>query len=703
MNKAAFLLVFPLTIVSGALMSQNPSFTPPVSFEAASAKADSIVRQLTLDEKLGLIGGHNSFFIKGLERFGFPNLYMADATAGVHIRDSFRNRDLGAPAMEKSTAFPCPLLLAATWNADLCSRFAEAVGEECRAGGVAVLLGPGLNLYRVSQCGRNFEYFGEDPFLAGRMIAHYVTGLQSTGTVATLKHFLANNTDFYRRRSNSVVDERTIRELYARAFQEGIEAGAMAVMTSYNLLNGEWTGQSESVIHDLLRNQLGFKWLVMTDWWSVWDGEKVIQSGQDLEMPGAEALKKTKELLAQGRIRESDIDRMARSILTTVFAMGLYDRPAQDKSYDGRFPAHVETALQTGREGIVLLKNGGVLPIRPGSVKRILVTGKYVTEIAAGGGAAAVQGYDPVTLLDALKKEYGDKVVYDPYPSEASLKEADAVLVNTGTDDSEGWDRPFDLPSHENAFILKCLAANPRSVVIVHSGSGVNMSPWNGPADAVVYSWYKGQIGNIALAEILSGRTNPSGRLPISIEKRFEDSPGYGYMPEGDTLYTGWAGNREYEHPVYDVEYKEGVFIGYRWYEHQKIEPLYAFGHGLSYTTFLFSDLEVAEKTLKPGETVHVSLRVRNTGSVEGAETVQVYIRDEDCSVPRPEKELKEFAKVFLKPGEERIVSFELGRDAFAFWDASRGDWTVEPGAFRILIGRSSKDIVLEKSVEAVM
>ena len=683
-------------------MSQNPSFSPPVPFETASARADSIVRQLTLDEKLGLIGGHNSFFIKGLERFGFPDLYMADATAGVHIRDSFRNRELGAPAMEKSTAFPCPLLLAATWNADLCGRYAEAVGEECRAGGVSVLLGPGLNLYRVSQCGRNFEYFGEDPFLAGRMIAHYVTGLQSTGTPATLKHFLANNTDFHRRRSNSVVDERTVRELYARAFESGIRAGAMAVMTSYNLVNGEWTGQSEAVIHDLLRKQLGFKWLVMTDWWSVWDGEKVIRSGQDLEMPGAEAIKNAKQLLAQGKILESDIDRMAASILTMAFAMNLYDRPAQDKSYNNRFPAHVETALQTSREGIVLLRNSGVLPIRPLSAKRILVTGKYVTDIAAGGGAAEVKGYDPVTLLDALKKEYGDRVVYEPYPSESALREADAVLINTGTSDSEGWDRPFDLPAHENAFILRCLAANPRSVVIVHSGSGINMSPWNGQAAAVIYSWYKGQIGNVALAEILSGRTNPSGRLPISIEKRFGDSPGTGYIPQGDTLYTGWAGQKEYAHPVYDIEYKEGVFIGYRWYERQKIEPLYPFGYGLSYTTFEMSGLEIAETSVRPGETVHVSLRVRNTGPVDGAETVQLYVRDEACSVPRPEKELKEFAKVFLKPGEVKTVSFELGRDAFAFWDAFSHAWTVEPGVFRILIGRSSADIALEGEVEAV-
>jgi beta-glucosidase len=684
-------------------MSQDVKFTPPVSFEAASAKADSVVRTLTLDEKLGLVGGHNSFFIKGLERLGLPNLYMADATAGVHIRESFRNRKLDVAPMEKSTAFPCPLLLAATWNPDLARRYAEAVGEECRAGGVSVLLGPGLNLYRISQCGRNFEYFGEDPFLAGRMVAHYVVGLQSTGTIATLKHFLANNTDFYRRRSNSVADERTVRELYARAFEAGIDAGAMAVMTSYNLVNGEWAGQSRAVIHDLLRGQLGFRWLVMTDWWSVWDGEKVIRSGQDLEMPGAEAIKNAKVLIRQGRIGEADVDRMAKSVLTALFAMKSYDRPSADPAYTGRFPAHVETALQTAREGIVLLKNGGMLPLRPEAAGRILVTGKYAVENAEGGGAAAVKGYDAVTVVEALKREYGDRAFYDPYPSESALREADAVLVNTGTSDSEGGDRPFDLPAHENAFILRCIEANPRTAVIVHSGGGVNMSPWNGRANAVIYAWYKGQIGNVALAEILSGRTNPSGRLPITIEKRFEDSPGFGYVPNGDTLYSGWAGDREYEHPVYDVVYREGVFVGYRWYESRKIEPLYPFGFGLSYTTFDFSDLAVADPVWRPGGTVRVSVRVRNAGSVEGAETVQVYVRDEACSVPRPEKELKAFAKVLLKPGEDRVVSFDLDRNAFAFWDPSVRDWTVEPGAFRVLIGRSSADIALEGRVDAAL
>ena len=280
----------------------------PLSYAEADRMADSVLVLMTLDEKLKYIGGDKSFFIGGIERLSLNEVYMSDATAGVHIREKFQDVELTPYQPEKSTAFPCPLSLAATWDSELAYKFAEAIGEECRAGGIGVLLGPGMNIYRESQCGRNFEYFGEDPVLAGAMISNFVSGIQSTGTVATLKHFVANNTDFYRRKSNSVVDERTLHEIYTYAFKCGIDAGAKAVMTSYNLLNGEWCGQSEYAIKNLLRKQLGYKWLVMTDWWSVYDGEKVVKSGQDLEMPGADALKNAGELLKDGKIKIEDID-----------------------------------------------------------------------------------------------------------------------------------------------------------------------------------------------------------------------------------------------------------------------------------------------------------------------------------------------------------------------------------------------------------
>jgi beta-glucosidase len=316
-------------------------FTPPVSYSEADKKADTLLNKMSLDEKIQLIGGQNFFYIKGFEKYSIPELYLSDATQGIHIRKNLNNQ------LEKSVAFPCPLALAATWNIELANSYAIAVGEECRAGGIAVLLGPGMNIYRISQCGRNFEYFGEDPFLAARMIENYVSGVQSTGTIATLKHFLCNNTEYYRRKSNSVVDERTIHEIYTPAFKAGIDAGAMSVMTSYNQVNGEYTAQSKYVITDLLRNDLGFKWLIMSDWWSTWDPVKSMTSGLDLEMPGEAgnwmgSLKKwgdifvkssAKKLFDEGKVTEAEINRMTKNILKTEIAMGLLHRPVKDDHY----------------------------------------------------------------------------------------------------------------------------------------------------------------------------------------------------------------------------------------------------------------------------------------------------------------------------------------------------------------------------------
>ncbi len=305
--------------------SKKEKFSP-LSIKKADAKADSMLSLMTQDEKIAIIEGDRSFFIKPIPRLNFPEVYMTDATQGVHIRESFGDIDLSKYSLEKSTAFPCPISLAATWNPEVSYRYAEAIGEECRAGNIGILLGPGMNSYRISQCGRNFEYFGEDPFLSAKMIGEYVKGIQGTGTIATLKHFVANNTDYYRRKSNSIVDERTLHEIYLPPFKSGIDAGAQAVMTSYNLLNGEWCGQSKYVIDDLLKTQLGFQGLVMTDWWSVYDGEKLVKSGQDIEMPFAVALKNVRQLLQDGKICIEDIDRMVKSILRTCFIMKFENR-----------------------------------------------------------------------------------------------------------------------------------------------------------------------------------------------------------------------------------------------------------------------------------------------------------------------------------------------------------------------------------------
>jgi beta-glucosidase len=672
----------------------EPSFKTPVSYEEADKRAAEVLAKLSVDDKLQLISGHNSFFIKGFPQYGMPELYLSDATGGVNIRRNLSQQ------LEKSTAFPAPIGLAATWNPALAYAYAHSIGEECRAGGVAVLLGPGMNIYRIAQGGRNFEYFGEDPFLAARMIERYVPGVLDTGTIPTLKHFFANNTDHHRRTSNSMLDERTMHEIYLPAFKAGVDAGAMAVMTSYNQVNGEWAGQSEFVINELLRKELGYRWLVMTDWWSVWDAEKIIRSGQDLEMPGEKFIKAdARRLLKTSKVTEAQIDRMAKSIIRTCIAMGLYDRPVKDETLLAKFPEHEQVALQTAREAIVLLKNkSGVLPLKKDVAKKILLTGLFAKNLPKGGGSAEVEGYNTITMLQALKAAYGETLEYVKTPTDAQISSADVVLFSTGTMDSEGYDRPFALREKDEAQVKRAVTLNPRTVVIVNSGGGIKMTDWDEKAAAILYAWYPGQTGFRALAEVLTGDVNPSGKLPITIEKRFEDSPGAGYLPAGEKLYSGWEQDNNMAHPLYQIDYKEGVFVGYRWYEAKKIQPLYAFGHGLSYSKFEYSELKISPAIVRPEGRVTVEFKVTNSSAVEGAEITQLYVCDTQASVPRPEKELKGFSKITLKPGESRVVRIRVtGRD-LGFWDSANHDWKTEPGEFQIMVGGGSDQIALKGS-----
>jgi len=675
-------------------------FTPPVGFEEAGRRADEILSAMSLDEKISMISGENSFYMKGFARFGIPQLYLSDATQGVHIRHELPGQ------MQKSTAFPSPICLASTWNGDLADAYAEAVGEECRAGEIAVLLGPGMNIYRHAQCGRNFEYFGEDPYLVSRLIENYVAGMQRTGTIATLKHFLGNNTEYFRRWSNSIIGERAIHEIYTPAFKAGIDAGALSVMTSYNQLNGEWAGESGYVVTHLLREELGFKWLVMSDWWSLWHPEKAITSGLDLDMPGhthenflndprigdVTLKNNAKRLLEEGRIGGDDIVRMATSILRTIIAAGLLDRPVRDESSLDNFAAHEALSLQTAREGIVLLKNDkGALPL--GRTLKILLRGDHIENLAMGSGAAAVEGFDNVTLLEALSAEFAGNILYNNDPSDDEIASAEAVVFSVGTEDTEAWDHPFEFPPEIDRQILHTAKLNPRTIVIVAAGSGRGMSAWNDLVAAVIYCWYPGQKGYAALAEILSGRTNPSGKLPITIERKFEDSPGYGYIPEGERLYTGWPNDMSRSREVYDIRYDEDIFVGYRWYESKKISPLYAFGHGLSYTSFCIDGLKLSSAFMRRGDVLTIFVSITNTGPVAGAEVVQLYIGDVESSLPRPVKELKGFRKVGLIPGETKKISFRITEQDLAFWDDVSHCWKAEAGKFRVEIGSASDRI----------
>ncbi|OAM86934.1 glycoside hydrolase family 3 C-terminal domain-containing protein [Termitidicoccus mucosus] len=674
----------------------------PAAPAAAVAQAGRLLALLTPEERFEMVAGGNSFGISGVPRLGIPPVHFADASAGIRIIK-------GTPTevYEKTTAFPCTMTLAATWDCGLAAAYAAAIGEEMRAGGVHVLLGPGMNGYRLSVGGRNFEYFGEDPFLVSRMVENYVRGLQGRGVGATLKHFIGNEAEHYRRSSNSVIDERTLQEIYLPPFKAGVDAGAWAVMTSYNQVNGEWAGQDSAIVNGLLRGRLGFQWLCMTDWASTWDGEKLAASGNDLEKPDGFSLRRAREKL----LGSPAIDRMALSILKTCIAAGFYEPDFHKPELMGRWKERAGVARTVNDRGIVLLQNNGVLPISPAAVKgTVLVTGNNAArEGLAGGGAAFVQGYDSKSCARAMEELFPGRVAAVDAPTDEQIKSASLVLVfpgfplEGGGAEREGRDRPFVLP--DDALIRRCVALNPKTVVCVIAGGGVEMD-WAPPAAAIVHAFYGGQTGADALADVLAGRINPSGKLPFTIEKHFADSPGHAYadkphdigasfpaaMVERKRLGSFMSRENKTVIDVYNIHYKEGVFTGYRWYDAGKIEPRFAFGHGLSYTKFEYGSLAI--KRMEGGR-IGVSFTLKNTGRRAGDEIAQLYVADVKSSVPRPPKELKGFKRVSLAPGESQSVTIEMDAGALGFWDADAHGWKVEPGEFEVLVGPSSRDLPL--------
>ena len=683
-------------------------FAPPVSYREARDKADSIVSLMSLEEKIEMIGGRDIFFTKGYEKYGIPAIRFSDATQGISLIDYTDH-------LKKSVAFPAPIMLASTWNRELAHSYAKSIGEEARAGGITVLLGPGLNIYRISQYGRNFEYFGEDPFLVSRMVENYVIGLQQTGTVATLKHFVANNSDFRRRTSNSVVGERALREIYMPGFEAGIESGAMAVMTAFNQVNGKYAPQSEYVVNKLLRGDLGFKWLVMSDWLSIWNAEEALKSGLDLDMPGESEdgvysaddpekyLRQEAERLVElGRVNEADIDPMVSNILTTIFAMQMPKPSEKEMIYLDNYGQHEQIALETAREGVVLLKNEHLFPFKPQKGQYIQVVGDYVDSLAVGGGSAYVIGYNQINLLTALKAELGEAVRYSQNSSDEEIKNASLVLYTVATYDSEGSDVSFNLKSSDNLEISRLTRLNDNVGVIMYTGGGRNMSLWNDEVEAILYGWYPGQIGNQAIAEIISGATNPSGKLPITIEKDFEDSPGFPYLPDGEELYDDFEFDFDLDHPIHDIGYDEDIFVGYRWYELKNIKPLYPFGFGLSFSDFSYENLQVLKQEYQSGEDVLVKVRVTNKSDIVGKEIVQLYVRDVEASIARPFKELKGFRKVEFAPKATKETIFKLTQRDFSFWDENTNSWKLEPGTFEIIVGSSSQNVPLKVRVNII-
>lgn len=774
--------------------------------ESVDKRAGDLVRQMTLDEKIDYIGG-TGFTVRAVKRLGIPEIIMSDGP-------------MGCRCYGLTTAYPAGISLAATWNTDFARRIGEALGKDCRARGVHILLAPGVNIYRSPKCGRNFEYMGEDPYLASTMVVPLIEGIQSQEVLATIKHFICNNQEWDRHNISSEVDERTIREIYMPAFKAAVQkAKSRCLMNSYNLLNGIHCSEDDWLLNKVLREEWGFDGFVMSDWDSVYDAVNPANHGLDLEMPTGKFMNKENLLPAikDGRVKESTIDEKVRRMLRVFIAAGFLDRPQLDESIPKDNPECAKTALEVARESMVLLKNEkNLLPLNRDKVKKVVVLGPNShPAVYCAGGSAFTDVFHTTSIADGMRKIGGDcikvlkpeplgyeqpfkmevfnnrdlkgepdKTLYvdnidffwseEPAPGAKSLynysvrwttkikppkagkymltaiaddgvriyvdgklvaqdwcehssraaeamvdlderdhdlmieyyqalhgacasfswrqasidllkeaKDADAIVYCVGFNqgnEGEGFDRSFELPKEQMDVLCNIAKFNKNVIAVINSGGGVNWEGWVDSVPAIIEAWYPGQEVGRVVAETIFGDVNPSGKLPATFEKHEKDNPTAPYYNINDNGKT---------------PYTEGIFVGYRGYDKNKMEPQFCFGYGLSYTTFKFGDLNISEKGTGDSRTIEVSCTVTNTGDRAGSEVAQLYVGDVECSVPRPIRELKGFSKLALKPGESKTASFTLSKDDLAFYDVNIHSWVTEPGEFKVWVGSSSRDLPL--------
>lgn len=688
-----------LTLALSAVVALPASAQVTIG-EEARQRASELVAKMTLEEKIDFIAGDaDGFHIYGVPRLRIPEIRTADGPQGL------RNDT-------QSTMYPCGIALSACWNKALALAYGKSIGSDARARGVHILLGPGVNIYRAPMCGRNFEYYGEDPFLTSETAVQYILGVQSKGVMATVKHFCGNNQEWSRHHTSSDIDERTLNEIYFPAFRKAVQvAGVGSVMSSYNLLNSVHTSENEILVR-ILREKWGFEGIYMSDWAATYSTVGAANAGLDLEMPVA--LYFTRELLGKavenGTVRESVLDEKCRHILQTFIAFGFLDREQKDESLPLDNPESNKIALDVAREAVVLLKNDGILPLCSKShskaVKNIVVLGPNAECVPTGGGSGFVNPYHTKSVFAALS-EQGKKLKVSLVPfvgkidavqpdftpeQKEAIRSADAVIYCGGFNsdlEHEDGDRPFDIPAAQTAQMHMAAELNPNLIIVINAGGGVRLTDLDDISRAILMAWYPGQAGGQSIAEILTGATNPSGHLPISIEARPEDNPTFGSYYENVF--------RNLHSPYSRVCYSEGVFVGYRGYERNWVRPLYPFGFGLSYTTFEFSDLSVS---MPEGGKVKVTFRIRNTGKRDGATAAQVYVGECSPTLARPEKELKGYEKIFLKSGEVKEISIVLDDEAFSHYDTALHDFIVTPGEYRILVGDSSLNLPLNATVQ---
>lgn len=722
---ATLLLICSISTVS----AQTPVYMDDAQLIEARVK-DALSR-MTLEEKVALCHAQSKFSSAGVPRLGIPELWMSDGPHGVRAEINWNDWGYANWTNDSITAFPALTCLAATWNPDMSAKYGKAIGEEARYREKDVLLGPGVNIYRTPMNGRNFEYMGEDPYLASVMCVPYIQELQKNGVAACVKHYALNNQELWRGHIDVNLSDRALHEIYLPAFKAAVEeGGAWSIMGAYNKIRGQHACHNDFTLNKILKGDWKFDGCVITDWGGAHDTYEAAVNGLDIEM-GSYTNGLTSEsvftyndyylanpylqMLKDGKVPMSTIDDKASRILRLIFRTAMN----RQKPYGSvATEEHYAAAREIGNEGIVLLKNAPVvkkgaplLPIDAAKYQNILVVGDNAVRLLnQGGGSSELKVKDMVSPLDGLRAAYGDKVAYakgyaagrpmygradeipqnvvDSLRAEAveMAKKADLVVLVGGLNknhfqDCEGGDRlEYGLPFGQDELIEALLGVNKNLVLVLLSGNAVEM-PWVSRVPAIVQGWYLGSMGGKSLADILSGAVNPSGKLPFSFPAKLTDCGAHAF----DEL--------SYPGDSIKQEYKEDILVGYRWHDTKKIPALFPFGHGLSYTTFTYGKPVASAKTMAADGTLTVTVAVKNTGSIAGKEIVQLYVGDDKCSVLRPVKELKHFAKVALAPGEEKSVTFTLTPDDLKFYDEASAAWKYEPGKFKAYVCASSADV----------
>ena len=698
-------------------------------------RIEDALNRMTLEEKVAMIHAQSKFSSPGVERLGIPDVWMTDGPHGIRPEVLWDEWDQASWTNDSCVAFPALTCLAATWNPEMSLLYGKSIGEEARYRKKTVLLGPGVNIYRTPLNGRNFEYMGEDPYLASRMVVPYVQGVQKNGVAVCVKHYALNNHEVNRHTSNIIVDDRALREIYLPAFKAAVQEGkAWSIMGSYNLYKNQHACHNQYLLNDILKGEWGFDGVVVSDWGGTHDTEQAIKNGLDLEFgswtngltAGASNAYDSYymafpylKMIKEGKVGTEELNDKVRRILRLIYRTEMNrNRPWGSMNSE----AHYAAARQIAQEGIVLLKNDHqVLPINLDQVKKIAVVGENAVKMmTVGGGSSSLKVQREISPLDGIKARVGNQaevVWVRGYVGDASgeyngvvtgqnlkddrspeeliaeavkvAKESDYVIFIGGLNKSAGQDcedsdrSGLNLSYGQDDVIAALVKANKNLVVVNISGNAIAM-PWVNEVSAIIQDWYIGSEAGPALAAILMGDANPSGKLPFTFPIKLEDNSAHAL---GQFVY-------ERSNEIVDVKYNEGIFVGYRWADKQKkVKPLFAFGHGLSYTTFEYGQAMTDKKEMAMDGILTITVPVTNTGNREGAEVVQLYISDLKSFLPRPIKELKGFQKIKLAPGETKEVTFTIAKDALSFYDDAQQTWIAEPGKFEAIVAASATDI----------